>query len=239
MQKKNNIKKPGGYTVVLVSENEKRSVRQFHLSAGLLTAICVSVAALFIFMAGALFYQGIILEEESERIEELNAKLEGVSSLNIVLKADYEQSLSELREARQALDTQDYMQKQMNTAEALNYIPSGLPVGGQVAKPSAYDSSARCIKFTVGDGAKIISSAAGTVESIVQDPSGGVTVTLNHGNDYKTMYTYRGFPLVTEGTKLNRGTTIYIADSLSADFIYQVTYKEEYIDPGTIIKIDG
>ncbi|MBO4338286.1 MAG: M23 family metallopeptidase [Lachnospiraceae bacterium] len=231
-------KNPRRFNLLIVPEG-KGDVKQFHIALDFV----IIFAALIIFAAVvALTYvirSSREIEDDRNQILALTAQLEYVTSSNIILQAENEQLSNELMTARTYLDTREYVEQQADSASALSYIPTGLPITGQVSQPSDFDSSKGYISFTVGDGTKIAAAGDGTVSKVVSDTDFGYRVEIDHGNDYISIYRYRDVPLLTEGTQVLRGTAIFTCTSVEPTFIYEIQYRGSSIDPNTLMKIDG
>ncbi len=231
-------KNPRRFNLLIVPEG-KGDVKQFHLALDFM----IIFGALIIFLAVvALTYvirSSREIEDDRNQILALTAQLEYVTSSNIILQAENEQLSNELMTARTYLDTREYVEQQADTANALSYIPTGLPITGQVSQPSDFDSSKGYISFTVGDGTKIAAAGDGTVSKVVSDTDFGYRVEIDHGNDYISIYRYRDVPLLTEGTQVLRGTAIFTCTSVEPTFLYEIQYRGSSIDPNTLMKIDG
>ena len=234
----NKKKKPRRFNLLIVPEGTE-NVKQYRVA---LDFVIILVALVFVLILVGLSY--IIkaageIEDDRNQILALTAQLENVTSSNIILQAENEQLNDELLTARTYLDAKDYVEQQSDTANSLSYIPTGLPITGQVSQPSDFDKSKGYVTFTVGEGTKIAAAGDGTVSKIVSDQSAGYRVEIDHGNDYISMYLYRGEPLLTEGTQVLRGTAVFACTSDEPVFVYAITYQDKPIDPNTLMRIDG
>ena len=231
-------KKPRRFNLLIVPEGSE-DVKQYKIALDFIIIIVALVVVLVFVGLSYIIKASGEIEDDRNQILALTAQLEHVTSSNIILKAENEQLTDELLTARTYLDTKDYVEQQADSASALSYIPTGLPVTGQVSQPSEFDKSKGYITFVVGDGTKISAAGDGTVSKIVSDQSAGYRVEIDHGNDYISMYLYRGEPLLTEGTQVLRGTAVFACTSDEPVFVYAITYQDKPIDPNTLMRIDG
>ena len=88
-------------------------------------------------------------------------------------------------------------------------------------------------------GSKIIATGAGSVKSIFDDNRLGHVIQIDHGNGYTSVYYSPSEPLVKEGDNVIRGTMLYIVQGDAETLTYQIMYNGKYIDPATIMRIDG
>ncbi len=231
-------KKPRRFNLLIVPEGSG-DVKQYKIALDFVIIIVALIVVLVFVAASYLIKASGEIEDDRNQIVALTAQLEHVTSSNIILKAENEQLNDELLTARTYLDAKDYVEQQADSASALSYIPTGLPVTGQISQPSEFDKSKGYITFVVGDGTKISAAGDGKVSKIVSDPSAGYRVEIDHGNDYISMYLYRGEPLLAEGTQVLRGTAVFTCTSEEPLFVYAIKYQDKPIDPNTLMRIDG
>ena len=238
MEEEKKKKKTRRFNLLIVPEGSG-DVKQFHIA---LDFIIILVAALAFLLVVSLSYFVKLsgeVEDDRNQILALTAQLESVTSSNIILQAENEELQSELLTAKTYLETKDYVEQQTDSASALSYIPTGLPITGQVSQPSKFDEAKGFITFTVGDGTKIAAAGDGTVTKVVSDTDFGYRIEIDHGNDYMSIYRYKEEPLLSEGTQVLRGTALFSCTSLEPTFTYEIQYKGKSIDPNTFMKIDG
>ncbi len=235
---KNSKKKPHRYTVLLVPE-DSRNVKQFRISTDFLVIVLVLLLMAVIAAASFILYSASQIADERKQIIALNAQLENVTSANITLEADNERLQSELMRATTSLEAKDYVAQQVDSAAAMSFIPSGLPVSGSISTPSEFDASRGTISFRVGHSSRIVSTGDGQVSKVISDPEYGYLVEIDHGNDYVSVYRYSSEPLVSEGNNVLRGTAIFSCSEDTPEFVYEIRFQEKAIDPNTILKIDG
>ncbi|MCR4590392.1 MAG: M23 family metallopeptidase [Lachnospiraceae bacterium] len=238
MQEDKKKKKPRRFNLLIVPEG-KGEVKQFHVALDFV--IILSAIIIFLLVLGVSYIVKTFgeIEDDRNQILALTAQLEYVTSSNIILQAENEELQNDLLTAQTYLETKDYVEQQADSASALSYIPTGLPITGQVSQPSDFDEAKGYITFTVGDGTKIAAAGDGTVSKVVSDTDYGYRVEIDHGNDYVSIYRYRFEPLLTEGTQVLRGTAIFSCTSVEPQFTYEIQYKGKSIDPNTFMKIDG
>lgn len=226
------------YSIIVVPENHA-NVRSYKLSIlPLLIVILILLSAIGVIVLG-MTYGVNHVKDLRNQVLALNANLVNVTNANVLLEADKEELENELREANARISTSTYVQEQTESAQAMDHIPSGLPLDGQVSTPSEYTDEHQYITFTTGMGTKIIATGAGTVTSIVDDNNLGHVMQVDHGNGYISVYYSPSDPLVKEGDSVIRGTTLYLVQGDTETLTYQILYNGKYIDPATIMRIDG
>jgi murein DD-endopeptidase MepM/ murein hydrolase activator NlpD len=95
------------------------------------------------------------------------------------------------------------------------------------------------IDIANGYGTAIYASDGGTVTHSGWGGGLGYRIIIDHGNGYRSIYRNAGKVLVKEGEVLGKGYILFSIGKDNTDLGYQITQDEEYIDPMTIINIDG
>lgn len=93
-------------------------------------------------------------------------------------------------------------------------------------------------------GGQVVIAAEGIVEAVTKEPETGTTVTVYHGNGYKTVYGQLGEELaVKEGDLVKKGQVLGYVEKptkyhvlLDAHVYFKVLLNEESIDPATLIE---
>jgi len=240
-RRKNGRKKAGvRYNVLMVPEGGG-NVRTFRTSADFM----ILVVLLLLVLVGAAVMYVINNTEKDERhqarVEELEQRISALSEDMIVLQADNENLQNQLRSANALLESKSVEEEiEQETEEVdLSYVPTFLPVSGTVSIPSPYTPENQYITFTTGDGSKVISAADGVVVYAGESVENGYSVKVNHGNGYETVYYEDNTPYVAEGMKVKRGDTLFQISGDSKVLKYQISYEGQFIDPYTIMDIDG
>ncbi len=239
--KKNNGKKTIlTYNVLMVPEGGG-DVRSFRTSIDFIIIVIILIFAL---IAAGVFYVINNVDREEDFARERASYEEQIRSLSedmIVLQADNETLENQLRAANALLETKSVEEEiEQQTEEVdLSFVPTFLPVSGTVSIPSPYTEEKQYITFTTGAGSKVVSAADGVVVYAGESVEHGYSVRVNHGNGYETIYYEDSTPYVAEGMKVKRGDTLYQISQDNQVLTYQITYEGEFIDPYTIMDIDG
>lgn len=85
----------------------------------------------------------------------------------------------------------------------------------------------------------MIASGAGTVTRVGEDDLFGAFVVVDHGNGYETVYRNNGDMKVDVGDELVRGQLIFVNTEDDNFFGFQVVHNGNYVDPLTVISING
>ena len=240
-RRQNGRKKAGvRYNVLMVPEGGG-NVRTFRTSVDFL----ILVVLLLLVLVGAAVMYVINNTEKDERhqteVAELEQRISALSEDIIVLQADNENLSNQLRSANALLESKSVEEEiEQETEEVdLSFVPTFLPVSGTVSIPSPYTPENQYITFTTGDGSKVIAAADGVVVYAGESVENGYSVKVNHGNGYETVYYEDNTPYVAEGMKVKRGDTLFQISGDSKVLKYQISYEGQFIDPYTIMDIDG
>jgi murein DD-endopeptidase MepM/ murein hydrolase activator NlpD len=110
---------------------------------------------------------------------------------------------------------------------------------GTVALPTGYSEETQYVVFHASEGTKIVASGDGTISSVTPNANYGYEVQIDHGNGYFSYYFNESEPIVSEGDKVIRGTTLFIIESDEQKLVYQIAFNNQYIDPMSVIEIKG
>lgn len=221
------------------------------------TAILLCVAAV-----GATGYMADKNKKELEAVQEqvqLEQQLQASSQQEEPAAPSMEEEETETQQEEAAAQTEQQEESQQAAAPAqkeqqkeLTYAP---PVEGEILLP--YSAQELVYSNTMGDyrvhlgvdikaseGANVKAAAAGTVEKIEKLELMGNTVTIDHGNGMKTVYSnLQNAILVKEGDKVEQGTvlggvgTSAAAESKDAAHLhFEMWNKEAAVNPGDYVK---
>ncbi len=228
------------YNVLMVPEGGG-NVRSFRTSADFVVLLALLLLAL---VAAAVIYvinNSNKDEQHLAQVSELQERISALSEDMIVLQAENENLQVQLRSANALLQSKSVEEEIEHETEEmdLSYVPTFLPVSGTVSIPSPYTPENQYITFTTGDGSKVVSAADGIVVYAGESVENGYSVRVNHGNGYETVYYEDNTPYVAEGMKVKRGDTLFLISGDSKVLKYQISYEGSFIDPYTIMDIDG
>ncbi|MCI0472444.1 MAG: M23 family metallopeptidase [Ignavibacteria bacterium] len=143
-----------------------------------------------------------------------------------------------------------YLDRTERIADEIRNVPIGLPYSGEFKSFFGYRPnpfSGRGSEFHKGldikgnTGDKVNCTAAGTVEKAEYDGGYGKSVTINHGNGFKTMYSHLSEFNVKYGDIVNAGDVIgYIGStgrSTGPHLHYEIKYNDLSIDPKNFLNI--
>lgn len=213
-------------------------IRRKGLDTRFAQALAVLVLfAIFVLGAGFNYYYGIAKQLEAERTE-FAKQVEELTREN--------KNLVDLREelAEKVMILSDTIIQKVEEEETLAseqaeaHMPVGFPVSSSASVESV-EGDEMIVKLTGTAGNSFIASADGTVVSIVTDSVYEHCVTIDHENGYQTLYRNDGDVMVRDGDQVVRGAILYVIGENNTELGYQIRYDEKFIDPMTLINIDG
>ena len=245
------------YTFMVISGDSDGSTKRLHLNhfkTQLLAYICFAIVLAIVCN---IIYATLTIRNLREIQTEQKATIETLSNENSSLEASKEQLETEVEQLKAAINKRiEEEQISQEEAEALA-LPTGFPLTGTASIKRALDDATATtitelteenkdeatgnplIVFTAAEGSSIIASGTGTVVNVTTDTKFGNTVSIDHGNGYISIYRNAGDPLVTEGSKIDKGDIIYVVGEKNTSLGYQLQQDNEYIDPEELIEING
>ena len=231
-------KKPLKFTILVVPNNGGR-VREIRLSFDFIIVLAVMLTGMLLCGIGYLTSHAAELESDRLQVYAWKTRYEMTESANAILLEENQNLQDKIDAMQSRMDMKDYLEQQTSSAEATRYMPSGLPITGQISVPSRYSSQVEGITFTVGYGAKIVATGNGRVISVKTDAKYGYIVAINHDNDYVSYYCYNAQPFVSEGDEVTRGQTIYLTNDDATLLTYKITYQGNPVDPNAVLDTAG
>lgn len=93
--------------------------------------------------------------------------------------------------------------------------------------------------FEMSSASDVVATADGNVVAITDDELFTKSIIIDHGNGYTTIYRNNADPKVNVGDDVVRGAILFVGGEENIYLGYQITYEGEYLDPMTVIAIDG
>lgn len=167
-------------------------------------------------------------QEEEKRLQEEAARHypDGFPMTGSAVLTDLETILANMNSVSD--DTTDSSE---NT-EATKNEDSSLPV------PTVNESDMLLV-FQMSSTSDVVSSADGVVMEITSDNVFGNCVKIDHENGYVSVYRNSGAPKVSTGDVVVGGSILFVAGEDNNLLGYQICKDNVYIDPYTMMVIDG
>ncbi len=157
-------------------------------------------------------------------------------------------------QSRETLQRQlEHLKRQLQTAQNLPKGPAfdpgtlSRPALGQIVQGYDWIESGNSWRLHTGvdiglpPGSNIIAAAAGTIEKIQESEGGIYSVTVNHGEGWKSIYTNLATIMVKEGQAIIKGVIIGTSGTKGCDpsmpsFHFGIYHDGQAMDPQKIIQ---
>lgn len=232
-------KRRNKYAVMLVKEHEDGEITSHHIGTTLCEFILIVLFVLFAFFICKLIYDNIVIKDLRKQVIEQMMINNDLTDENESLTVENNTLTSKVSVLSETVSKKAATEDALSQEEIENALPKGFPLSGSATMEPADDDGKPMVKFKANSGVNIISSGTGTVISIEDDADYGNRIIIDHENGYKSIYRNAGEVLVKTGDNLGKGYILFSVGNSNKDLGYQIMYNEEYIDPSTIIEING
>jgi murein DD-endopeptidase MepM/ murein hydrolase activator NlpD len=136
-------------------------------------------------------------------------------------KTKIEQALSRINSEKTIFQNIPAIQPVGNKELKYNSVSVGMKIHPFYRIPKLHTG----IDYTVPIGTKVIATADGIIENIVDDSEKGKAIYINHGNGYTTVYAHLVQTLVHRGTKVKRGRIIALSGDTGLSIFPHLHYE--------------
>ena len=228
------------FFLLLVTEKEDGVIRQHHIGSTAIELAGIAIFLVVVLIACRLIYDSITLrnthQEMISQISQINTLTDENESLTVE-NATLNSKITVLSETvSKKMATEDAISQE----ESENAMPKGFPLSGTATMEETTDSEGHpMLTFTATDGVNIVSTGTGVVLSIDADEQYGNKIVIDHENGYRSIYRNNGTPLVKTGETLGKGYILFTLGEDNTELGYEIMQDDEYIDPMTLIEING
>ena len=232
-------KRRNKYAVMLVKERENGTISSHHIGTALCEFIVFILFILFAFAAFKIIYDSIVIKDLRSQLVEQMVIVNDLTDENESLTVENNTLSSKVAVLSETVTKKTASEDALSQEEIENALPKGFPLSGTATMESSTIDDKPIIKFKANTGVNIISAGTGTVVSVEDDAEYGNKIIIDHGNGYKSIYRNSGEVLVKSGDTLGKGYILFSVSEDNQDMGYQITLEDEYVDPSTIIEING
>ena len=242
------------YTISIISGDSDGSSKRIHIGHVKTQIIAFAVFLFLLAVICYAIYSSIVIRNnktlglvQADRINTLSSENAALLASNTELESEIDQLSVALNQKVQEDESA------AQEAEAAS-VPKGFPVSTSATYKLKYDDpnasaddSAEAtsetgnpiLVFTAEKGSQIVATGDGTVSTITADPIYGNCVTIDHGNGYVSIYRNAGDSLVKEGASVSSGSPLFVVADKNTKLGYQIQQDDTYVDPETVIEING
>ena len=229
--------KPGGKEYKITIPNKLYWV--------IVLTICVLVGIVFGFLIfGSMEMVQITNEKMLQHQEYLNLK-----DQHAQLKFQYEElvltngSLSEqVQVLSDTINKRTMEDEAAALSEAEKRLPAGFPVTGSVTEadaPKDDPNSEKAVYYKAAENSIVVATGTGVVTSVRENAYEKYEVSIDHGNEYVTLFVYDGYPLIEEGVEVLKGTPLFFIQDKDALVKYQIYFQGELKEVYDVMNIAG
>lgn len=181
------------------------------------------------------------LGDARNRIQSLTSQIGEITLQNSELKNEKELLLEKVSILSETINMKVQREKEQEEEIRQSYIPTRLPFQGT----ASYNGQEKELdgnpiaKFYNANGISIVATANGTVASVEGNRWTGVTVTVDHGNGYISIYKSNVESKVSEGERVTNETVLFQISAQNKELGYQIIENGAYIEPIELIESYG
>lgn len=205
------------------------------------TAIEVATLLLFLLVVAVIckfIYDSITIRDARKTIIEQTAALNDLTDENEALTVENSTLSNKVAVLSEAVSKKAEAEDVLSQVTIENALPKGFPLSGSATMTEAEEGDPMLI-FSASSGINVLTTGTGTVEVVDADEIYGTKIIIDHGNGYRSVYRNGGTALVKQGESLGKGYILFSIGKDNQELGYQIMLNEEYIDPMTMIEING
>ena len=200
-------------------------------AAALLFVVAVAITCKFI-------YDSITIRDARKTIIEQKTELNNLTDENEALTVENSTLTNKVAVLSEAVSKKAEAEDVLSQETIENALPKGFPLSGSATMTRAQEGEPMLI-FSASSGINVVTTGTGIVEVVDADETYGTKIVIDHGNGYRSIYRNGAAALVKQGESLGKGYILFSIGKDNEELGYQITLNEEYIDPMTMIEING
>ena len=200
-------------------------------AAALLFVVAVAITCKFI-------YDSITIRDARKTIIEQKTELNNLTDENEALTVENSTLTNKVAVLSEAVSKKAEAEDVLSQETIENALPKGFPLSGSATMTQAQEGEPMQI-FSASSGINVVTTGTGIVEVVDADETYGTKIVIDHGNGYRSIYRNGAAALVKQGESLGKGYILFSIGKDNEELGYQITLNEEYIDPMTMIEING
>lgn len=231
-------KRKSKFALLLVTEKEDGTIKRHTISS---TVVEITAAILFLIVVVIVcrfIYTAITIKDARKQIVDQIVTINNLTDENEALSVENATLTSKVTVLSETVSKKAATEDAISQETVENALPKGFPLSGSATMKEVQDGDPMLV-FTAASGVNIITSGTGVVVSIDADEQYGNKIVVDHGNGYSSVYRNAGTPLVKTGEELGKGYILFTVGEDNQELGYQIMQNDAYIDPMTIIDING
>ena len=255
MKAKHRIKRKPNYEILIIPDKSSSGVKKYNLPyagrvfGGVLLTVVIAGLAVYI---GYMNYHTIRYRQNEEYYTETIDKL---TEENKELRAETENQANTIHILSTTVNKKVEAEAEYTAEAEEKKKPNAIPLSGTMIFPEYKDEvlmpdglrgemiTRPLFEFAAENGTIVMATGEGIVTEVTEEMTYGYQVVVDHGNGYETIYRAKTEPNVNVGDTVPQGGTIYVLMSGNKDeefkLGHQIRLNGEFVDPGTVLKIEG
>lgn len=231
-------KRKSKFALLLVTEDENGMMNQHHISSAIVEIAAVVLFLFIVAVTCKFVYDAITLKDARKQIVDQIVTINNLTDENEALTVENSTLSSKITVLSETVSKKTATEDALSQETVENALPKGFPLSGSATMKETEEGDPMLI-FTAAQGVNVITTGTGTVISVDADTEYGTKIVVDHENGYYSVYRNNGTALVKLGEKLGKGYILFTIGEDNQQLGYQIMKDEEYIDPMTLIDING
>lgn len=233
-------KRKSKFFLLLVTEKEDGVIRQHHISSTAMEMVGIALFIVVVLVVCRMVYDSITIRNTHQEMINQISQINTLTDENESLTVENATLTSKITVLSETVSKKMANEDAISQEESENALPKGFPLSGTATMEETTDSDDHpMLKFTAAEGVNVVSTGTGVVLSVDADEQYGNKIVIDHGNGYQSIYRNSGTPLVKTGETLGKGYILFTVEEDNTELGYEIMENEEYIDPMTLIEING
>lgn len=233
-----NAKRKTKFALLLVTEKEDGTIRQHTIGSALVEFAAAILFLLIVAVICKFVYDSITIKDARKEIVNQIVTINNLTDENEALSVENATLSSKVTVLSETVSKKAASEDALSQETVENALPKGFPLSGSATMKEAEEGDPMLI-FTAAVGVNVVTTGTGTVVSASADETYGTKIVIDHGNGYLSIYRNNGTPLVKSGETLGKGYILFSVGEDNQELGYQIMKDDAYIDPMTLIDING
>lgn len=239
------------YTKTLAMISNKPDGKEYKLTISnklywtIVIAVCILAGSMLgFFIFGSMEFiqitnEKILQHQEYLDLKDQHAQLKYQYDELVLMNGDLTEQVQVLSDTINKRTLED---EAAELAEAEKRLPAGFPITGSATEteaPKDEPNTEKAVYYKASENSTVVATGAGVVASVRENAYEKYEVSIDHGNEYVTVFVYEGYPMVEEGIEVLKGTPLFFIQEKDALVKYQIYYQGELKEVYDVMNIAG
>ena len=233
-----NKKRKSKFALLLVTENEEGVMKQRHISSGIVEVAAIVLSLMIVGVICRFIYDSITLKDARSQLVDQLVTINNLTDENEALSVENSTLSNKVTVLSETVSKKAATEDAISQETVENALPKGFPLSGSATMEEAAEGDPMLV-FTAAAGVNVLTTGTGVVLSVDADTEYGTKIVVDHGNGYCSVYRNNGTALVKAGEELGKGYILFTIGEDNQKLGYQIMKDDAYIDPMSMIDING